>query len=207
MPCYIVIGTTTFAFLADLRQWTHLTSALHHYFTHWTIQITSWLILLTLNCKPQEYTPKSKEGIEAMPAGNGSDGFLMTEVVYGAFTDHFYKFSHRQAVYTLSDFNDIMLHFYYCPVIVDCGPLDDPANGGVLLLNTTTGSSAVYRCDDGFTINGTDVRICQSSGQWSGEAPVCDRDRKSLNCIIHRHAYIHTHTHIHLYTHSLGCYL
>ena len=35
------------------------------------------------------------------------------------------------------------------------------------------GVIANYSCTDGFTLVGSSSRVCQSNGQWSGNAPVC----------------------------------
>ena len=32
---------------------------------------------------------------------------------------------------------------------------------------------AVYTCDKGFELHGTEMRMCQSTGVWSGSDPVC----------------------------------
>ena len=37
------------------------------------------------------------------------------------------------------------------------------------------GSTATYKCDDGFLLVGTTTRECLSNGQWSGNAPICKR--------------------------------
>ena len=31
----------------------------------------------------------------------------------------------------------------------------------------------VYKCDEGYSLIGPSTRVCQSSGNWSGEEPVC----------------------------------
>lgn len=63
-----------------------------------------------------------------------------------------------------------------CPSAVDCGSLDDPANGMVTLSQgtTTLNSIAVYSCDVGFTlvVPSHFQRICQFNGMWSPE-PAC----------------------------------
>ena len=35
------------------------------------------------------------------------------------------------------------------------------------------GSRADYKCDSGYMIEGVAWRTCLESGQWRGEAPVC----------------------------------
>ncbi|XP_064394225.1 uncharacterized protein LOC135341566 isoform X3 [Halichondria panicea] len=57
--------------------------------------------------------------------------------------------------------------------IVDCGRLSDPTNGGVSFRTTTFNSRAAYSCNNGFLLVGQTTRVCQSTGEWSGKAPVC----------------------------------
>lgn len=56
---------------------------------------------------------------------------------------------------------------------VDCGSLDNPEDGQVSLTGITVGSKAIYSCNKGFILAGDSRRVCQISGKWSGEAPVC----------------------------------
>ena len=56
---------------------------------------------------------------------------------------------------------------------IDCGGLRDPLYGRVDLDGTTLGSLATYSCNDGFVLEGDQMRKCQSDGQWSGREPVC----------------------------------
>ena len=37
------------------------------------------------------------------------------------------------------------------------------------------GSTATYKCDNGFLLVGTTTRECLSNGHWSGNAPICQR--------------------------------
>jgi hypothetical protein len=61
----------------------------------------------------------------------------------------------------------------YPSVIADCGPLADPENGDVSLTDTRQDSTATYSCENGYEVSGVSMRNCQSSGIWSGSAPVC----------------------------------
>ncbi|XP_053375875.1 furin-like isoform X2 [Mercenaria mercenaria] len=59
---------------------------------------------------------------------------------------------------------------------VDCGLLDDPANGAVFFLNTTYDYDANYTCHEGFSIRyGDETRICSEEGEWTGIKPTCSR--------------------------------
>ena len=47
--------------------------------------------------------------------------------------------------------------------------------------DVSTGQTAKYTCDAGFTIIGSDTRTCQADGTWSGNAPVCGSEYKTAN--------------------------
>ena len=66
-------------------------------------------------------------------------------------------------------------NFTILNIAVDCGDLDDPENGQVSLTGITFGSKAIYTCNDGFELVGSSVRMCLATGEWMGEAPVCER--------------------------------
>ena len=60
---------------------------------------------------------------------------------------------------------------------VDCGPLENPANGNVTIdAGTTVGMIARYSCNAGYVLMELlALRLCTISGQWSGTAPTCER--------------------------------
>ena len=58
--------------------------------------------------------------------------------------------------------------------VVDCGTLINPTNGQVShTAGTTYRQKATYSCDAGFNLVGDNIRMCQVSGVWSGNAPIC----------------------------------
>ena len=59
---------------------------------------------------------------------------------------------------------------------VSCGVPGTPTNGQRSLSSTTYNSVVTYTCDVGYTLHGSNSRICQSSGQWSGSVPQCNRE-------------------------------
>lgn len=60
-------------------------------------------------------------------------------------------------------------------VAVMCPTLSDPVNGIVVASGNTVDSQAVYFCNSGFSSRPGDglVRICLSTGEWSGSEPQC----------------------------------
>ena len=53
----------------------------------------------------------------------------------------------------------------------DCGPLANPNNGTVTLVNgTLLGSVAIYTCDLGYGVDGDVTRRCQGNKSWSGQS-------------------------------------
>ena len=59
--------------------------------------------------------------------------------------------------------------------VIDCGDPGTPTNGQQSLSSTTYNSVVTYTCDVGYTLQGSISRTCQSSGQWSGSVPQCNR--------------------------------
>ena len=50
-----------------------------------------------------------------------------------------------------------------------------PKNGDISFSNGVIfGSMATYSCDPPFFIIGGRIRVCQTNGEWSGEAPHCE---------------------------------
>lgn len=54
-----------------------------------------------------------------------------------------------------------------------CPTLVAPANGGVQQTGTVFPASATYTCASGYTLVGSSVRTCTTSGTWDGQAPQC----------------------------------
>ena len=69
----------------------------------------------------------------------------------------------------------VPLHSFFLSTVsvVDCGSLPNPANGAVALDGTEEGSTAQYSCNTGFTLVGSQTRMCGGDGQWSDTAPTC----------------------------------
>ena len=59
---------------------------------------------------------------------------------------------------------------------MDCGTLANPANGQVShTAGTTFEQNATYICNMGYNLEGDITRMCQANGNWSGDAPTCQR--------------------------------
>ena len=75
---------------------------------------------------------------------------------------------------------------------MDCGPLPAPVNGEMAIVNGTVyGAVMIYSCNTGFKMEGKKTRVCQSSGVWSDEEPVCQRKQLGfynklmyLHCVV-----------------------
>ena len=62
-----------------------------------------------------------------------------------------------------------MLHIF-----TDCAGLSNISNGDVSTNGLSTGSTATYSCNGGFTLVGDTTRTCQDNGTWSGSEPICE---------------------------------
>ena len=54
-----------------------------------------------------------------------------------------------------------------------CPNLPNPSNGIVTLSGRNLGSTATYKCNDGYKLIGEDKRTCQNDATWSGREPSC----------------------------------
>ncbi|KAM8797748.1 kremen protein 1 [Eudromia elegans] len=57
--------------------------------------------------------------------------------------------------------------------VISCGWLDHPANGRKEGTNYLSGSAIHFICNQDFELIGSEQRICQATGAWSGETPIC----------------------------------
>ena len=62
-------------------------------------------------------------------------------------------------------------------VVTGCVSLSDPPNGEVTVTGITIGSEAIYRCDRGYNLVGSETRRCIESdtgmGMWTDTEPQC----------------------------------
>jgi hypothetical protein len=54
-----------------------------------------------------------------------------------------------------------------------CPALTNPDNGAVSASTATSGSTAAYSCDPGYSLSGRTTLTCQSDGTWDGTPPSC----------------------------------
>ena len=56
-----------------------------------------------------------------------------------------------------------------------CPPLPSPSNGMIFVTGFTVDSAVAYICNNGFSFHPDAAirRVCEQTGQWSGEEPVC----------------------------------
>ena len=54
-------------------------------------------------------------------------------------------------------------------------------NGFVCYNGIVAESLATYMCNEGYTLTGTEQRLCGSDGRWSGDTPFCAVNGKRIN--------------------------
>ena len=59
--------------------------------------------------------------------------------------------------------------------VVRCPILPTIQNGRVNQRGNKPGDTATYVCNSGYELIGQSIRTCQTGGEWSGEAPTCER--------------------------------
>ena len=65
-----------------------------------------------------------------------------------------------------------------------CSRLDAPTNGRISFSDgQNIGSVATYECFPGYVLDGDRTRTCQLDQTWTGDAPVCRREAKTLEKI------------------------
>ena len=79
----------------------------------------------------------------------------------------------------------LLVHNVCTHVVVDCFTLTDPMHGQVNLTQAVFGAVANYSCKGGYILMGPTSRTCQSNGNWTEDAPLCQS--KPLSHIILTH--------------------
>lgn len=70
----------------------------------------------------------------------------------------------------------------FVDVVVNCGDPGTPRNGRREVSSTTFRSAVLYSCNDGFSLVGSELRVCTASGEWSGFIPTCKSELMPLLC-------------------------
>ena len=82
---------------------------------------------------------------------------------------HIHSYQYKMSVMKSFDFQN-----FFCFTAIDCGILEDIADGFVDFDGTSFGSTATYACNGGFVLMGKGIRQCLDDGQWSGVEPFCE---------------------------------
>ena len=66
-----------------------------------------------------------------------------------------------------------------------CPALSDPSNGMMNCLlggdeTPSSGESCNFTCNTGYKLTGSESRICQSNGSWSGSIAMCTRGKHNI---------------------------
>jgi len=70
-------------------------------------------------------------------------------------------------------FNIITIFQFFFVTDAQCELLQDISNGSISSNMGIYGDVVTYHCDEGFQLNGTERRVCQSDKKWSDTAPTC----------------------------------
>ena len=89
--------------------------------------------------------------------------------------------------------------------VIDCGPLDHPANGDVSVSSTVFSFNATYSCNTGYTLTGHGIRTCLETGFWSGSEPICTG--KMHVYVMSQCLFIHDHHNNYVYKYFHTVYL
>ena len=66
----------------------------------------------------------------------------------------------------------------------DCGHLKTPSNGSFVGNLTTYPNKVQFMCDEGFILRGSKIRLCLSTGKWSGNESFCEGTMKFVENVI-----------------------
>ena len=75
----------------------------------------------------------------------------------------------------------VTFFFFFFFTGVDCSTPKQLRGGTVSYDGTGYNMVVEYKCDEGYLLIGSSKRVCQSSGNWSGEEPFCDRKHAIVN--------------------------
>ena len=58
-------------------------------------------------------------------------------------------------------------------LVVTCGDPGTPSNGARQLANQNFGTTVTFTCNEGYRLEGSRQRVCQSNGEWSNQVAEC----------------------------------
>ena len=96
------------------------------------------------------------------------------------------------------------LTFVLCIHIVQCQAFSSFDNGKI---SCSLGSDGIHSyqdtcsvtCNAGYTLSGSDTRMCLSNGSWSGMDGRCERGKVNYQCIILVYLWVHIMQLIHVF--------
>ena len=94
--------------------------------------------------------------------------------------------------------------YIYIYTDIKCGNLSTPSNGRIMSCSSGRvgvgyeGDTCSFTCNTGYELTGSDTRICQSDGSWSGIDSVCRRG----TYILYSYAYFLHDIHIYVATYT-----
>ena len=91
-----------------------------------------------------------------------------------------YFSSSSSSIFSLFSFTTPLSFSFACNIhslhlAINCEILDNPNNGRVEFNSIAVRSQANYFCNPGYQLIGESTRICEVNGEWSGQAPFCQR--------------------------------
>jgi len=72
------------------------------------------------------------------------------------------------------------MSLYLCFFLSECLPVQPLENGHVRGSGTNVGSRYWFTCNEGFTLIGSSIILCENDGQWNGTLPNCFEGRMNL---------------------------
>ena len=79
--------------------------------------------------------------------------------------------------FTRPSFVSQLFHvLFFLTTVVTCPEIDAPLNGKIFGRQQTYKAVVSFACNTGFILSGSERRVCQAHGNWSGEETGCSGD-------------------------------